>query len=137
MNAFQQSDHPVLRPIPLEEIKRYVMVDGKPDVGRMVEIQQKIQEREDTLKLAEEDPLNHGFDLEHWKYAEELLCNSLSIMCLGGNRSGKTEFGARAVVRAAVENPNSVIVCFAQDEDASVRIQQSAVFRNLPPDLKK
>ena len=51
--------------------------------------------------------------------------------------SGKTEFGARSVVRAAIRNPNSVIVCFAQDEDASVRVQQSAVYRNLPPEYKR
>ena len=137
MNSFKQTDHPILKPIPLEEIKRYVTVNGEIDVDRVMEIHQKIQEREEVLKQAEEDPMNHGFELEHWKYAEERLCNSLSIMCLGGNRSGKTEAGARFVVRAAVENPQSVIVCFAQDEDASVRIQQSAVFRNLPPEFKK
>ena len=137
MNSFAQRDHPILKPIPLEEIKRYVTVNGEIDVDRVMEIHKKIQEREEVLKQAEEDPMNHGFELEHWKYAEERLCNSLSIMCLGGNRSGKTEAGARFVVRAAVENPQSVIVCFAQDEDASVRIQQSAVFRNLPPEFKK
>ena len=53
------------------------------------------------------------------------------------HNSGKTEWGARAVVRAAIKNPGSIIVCFAQDEDASVRIQQSAVYRNLPPEYKK
>ena len=95
------------------------------------------KQHEARIRLAEEDPLNHGFSLEHWGYAEDLLHNSLSIMCLGGNRSGKTEFGARAIVKAALENPESVIVCFAQDEDASVRIQQSAVYRNLPPEFKK
>ena len=104
---------------------------------RVVEIHQKIQDREATIKLAEEDPLNHGFNLEHWGHAEDKLHKCLSVMCLGGNRSGKTEWGARTIVKAAIENPLSVIVCFAQDEDASIRIQQAAVFRNLPPEYKK
>jgi hypothetical protein len=51
--------------------------------------------------------------------------------------SGKTEFGARAVVKAAIENPNSIIVCFAQDNDASIRIQQAAIYRYLPPEFKE
>ncbi len=137
MSSFTQTPHPILKPIPLAEIKKYVTVNGKVDTDRVLEIHQKIKDREATLKLAEEDPLNHGFKLEHWQYAEDMLRNTLSIMCLGGNRSGKTEFGARAVVQAAIENPNSIIVCFAQDEDASVRIQQSAVYRNLPPEYKR
>lgn len=137
MSSFAQTPHPILKPIPLAEIKKYVTVNGKIDTDRVLEIHQKIKDREATLKLAEEDPINHGFNLEHWKYAEDMLHNSLSIMCLGGNRSGKTEFGARAVVRAAIENAGAIIVCFAQDEDASVRIQQAAVYRNLPPDYKR
>jgi hypothetical protein len=137
MSSFRQTDHPILKKIPLAKIKEYVAPEGKVLPDRVVEIHQKIQDREATIKLAEEDPLNHGFNLEHWKWAEDKLHNCLSIMCLGGNRSGKTEFGARTVVRAAIENPESVIVCFAQDEDASIRVQQSAVYRNLPPEYKK
>jgi len=137
MNSFKQTFHPILKPIPNEWIKGYVYVDGKLDFKRLAEVQQKIADREATLKLSEEDPYNHGFSLEHWVYAEEMLHKSLSVMCLGGNRSGKTEWGARAVVKAACENEGSIIVCFAQDEDASIRIQQAAVYRNLPPEFKK
>lgn len=95
------------------------------------------QQHEARVQLAEEDPIRHGFELEHWKYAEELLGQGRDVMCLGGNRSGKTEFGARAVVKAAIENPNATIICFAQDENASIEVQQSAVYRNLPPEYKK
>lgn len=51
--------------------------------------------------------------------------------------SGKTEWGARSVVKAAMENDGAEIVCFAQDLDASIRVQQRAVYRYLPPELKK
>jgi hypothetical protein len=43
------------------------------------------------------------------------------------HNSSKTEYGARSVVKAALENPKSIIVCFAQDADASIRTQQSAL----------
>ncbi len=95
------------------------------------------KQHEARVQLAEEDPIRHGFELDHWKYAEELLGQGMDVMCLGGNRSGKTEFGARAVVKAAIENPNATIICFAQDENASIEVQQSAVYRNLPPEYKK
>ena len=93
--------------------------------------------REDAIKLSNENPLYHGFTLEGWVYADEMLQHYDTLMCFGGNRSGKTEFGARAVVKAAIENPNSIIVCFAQDNDASIRIQQAAIYRYLPPEFKE
>ena len=89
------------------------------------------------IEASEEDPLNSGFTLEPWEHAEHSLGNYSTTMIYGGNRSSKTEFSSRAVVKAALSNPNSEIVCFAQDADASVRIQQRAVFRYLPPEFKK
>lgn len=41
------------------------------------------------------------------------------------------------MIKAALSNPNAEIICFAQDSDASVRIQQRTVYEYLPPDLKK
>jgi len=89
------------------------------------------------IEASEEDPLNSGFTLEPWQHAERSLGEHSTTMIYGGNRSSKTEFSSRAVVKAALSNPNSEIVCFAQDADASVRIQQRAVFRYLPPEFKK
>ena len=125
------TDHPVWKK-PLSDEEMEWLLENDPAL-----LQKLWEAHEGRIKAAEEDPLNHGVELEHWGYAEERLETSLSVMALGGNRSGKTEWGARCVVRAAIKNPGSVIVCFAQDEDASVRIQQSAVFRNLPPEYKK
>ncbi len=137
MSSFTQTPHPILKPIPLAELKKYVTVNGQVDTDRVLEIHQKIKDREATLKLAEEDPLNHGFNLDHWQYAEELLSKSMDVMCLGGNRSGKTEFGARAVVRSAILNEKATIICFAQDEIVCIEVQQSAIYRNLPPEYKQ
>jgi len=60
------------------------------------------------------DPYRYGFQLENWKKMDEEFAEVTEALALGGNRSGKTRYGARSVVKAAVENPNSEIFCFAQ-----------------------
>lgn len=89
------------------------------------------------LKLAEEDPLNHGFELPQWKDADKLFEEFDIVLVLGGNRSSKTEYGGRTSIKALLENPNSDILSFAQDHAASVRVQQKAAYRYLPPEYKK
>ena len=101
---------------------------------------------EDVLKLHEvyhsaiansrRDPYRYGWKLPHWKDAEELLGTHSELLVSGGNRSGKTSWAAHAVVKAAVENPQSVIMCFAQNADVSIRQQQSAVYDALPEEYR-
>ena len=93
--------------------------------------------REDAIALSASNPLEHGFELESWANARESLKAVDSLIISGGNRSSKTEFSAKAVVEAALGNPNAEIVCFAQDAAASVRVQQRAIYRYLPTDLKE
>jgi hypothetical protein len=90
----------------------------------------------EAIENAEKDPYEYGFRLPHWTKAEEQLYQVNEILALGGNRSGKTQWGAFSVVRAAVENPNSEIFCFAQTSEVSIRQQQSAVWAWLPEYLK-
>ena len=91
----------------------------------------------EAIENAERDPYRYGFKLPHWEEAEGLLCRRNELLVSGGNRSGKTTFAARAVVKAALENPASVIMCFAQNADVSIRQQQSAVFDALPEELRR
>jgi len=103
-------------------------------------------EPQDVLKLHElyhsaiansrRDPYRYGWKLPHWKDAEELLTTHAELLVSGGNRSGKTSWAAHAVVKSAVENPGSVIMCFAQNADVSIRQQQSAVYDALPEEFK-
>ncbi len=96
-----------------------------------------LQAREKRIQVSIEDPLNYGFDLEHWKHADDFLENEEFVAIFGGNRSGKTRFGARTVVKALLANPGTEIICFAQDTSASIRVQQRAVYDYLPPKFKK
>jgi len=52
------------------------------------------------------------------------------------HNSGKTAFGSYSVVKAAIENPGSIIMCFAQSSEVSIRQQQSAVYNWLPPEYR-
>lgn len=65
------------------------------------------------------------------EYHNYLIGNSVH------HNSGKTQYGARAVVKAATENQEAMILCFAQDATASIRVQQKAIFDWLPYELKQ
>ena len=91
----------------------------------------------EAIQNAENDPFRYGFRLPHWEKAEVQMSEVSEILSLGGNRSGKTAFGAFCVVRAAVENPMSEIMCFAQTSEVSVRQQQRAVWEWLPAGMRK
>lgn len=119
-------EHPILSPPCDEEIA--VM---EPD--EIVEFHRIYHE---AIENAESDPYRYGFRLPHWSKAEEQLAEVDEILALGGNRSGKTRFGAYAVVRAATENPNSEIFCFAQTSEVSIRQQQCAVWEALPAEMR-
>ena len=82
------------------------------------------------------DPYRFGFQLENWKRTDIEFAQTTEALCLGGNRSAKTRYGARTVVRAAVENPHSEIFCFAQTSEVSIRQQQAAVWEWLPVEYR-
>lgn len=90
----------------------------------------------EALANADNDPYRYGFQLENWKRADLEFTEVVEALILGGNRSSKTRYGARSVVKASVENPGSEIFCFAQTSEVSIRQQQSAVWEWLPVELK-
>ena len=101
---------------------------------------------EDVLKLhdlyhsaianSKRDNYRYGWKLPHWKDAEDLMAEHSELLVSGGNRSGKTCFAANAIVRAAIENHQSTIMCFAQNADVSIRQQQSAIYDALPEEYR-
>jgi hypothetical protein len=83
------------------------------------------------------DPYRYGWKLPNWEYADKMLEKHRTLLLLGANRSSKTSYGARTCVRAALENPDSLIFCFSQNQETSVLVQQSAIYNYLPAELKK
>jgi len=90
-----------------------------------------------AIANSERDPYRYGFVLDNWRRAEALLSYHDALVALGGNRAAKTQLGAWLTVRCAMENENSLIVCFAQNAELSVLVQQSAIFNHLPVEYKQ
>lgn len=132
------TDHPVLKAPTPEFIKGLCFnEDGSSNEEGLAKLIELHRIHEEAIENANSDPLNFGVSLSGWVYADAMLEQYDTLMIFGGNRSSKTEYGARTVVKAALENPNAIIVCFAQDSDASIRTQQTAVWRYLPPEIKE
>ena len=56
---------------------------------------------------------------------------------LGGNRSGKTTGCAKMVMKAVTESRDGHLVCFSQNSDTSVKVQQAAIWEMMPREFKK
>ena len=119
--------HPVLQPLTDEEIVKW-------DEHSILQYHEAYHR---AIENAIADPLKFGFHLEPWKDFDKLLKEYDEVHAYGGNRSSKTTVGARTVVNAALQNKNALILCFAQDATASVRVQQKAVYEWLPAELKQ
>lgn len=91
----------------------------------------------DVIKRADDDPYRHGFVLENWRRMKECFTQVNEVLALGGNRSAKTSAGAWLVVNCAMSNPKSLIVCFSQNAELSVLVQQASVYKALPQELKQ
>jgi phage terminase large subunit-like protein len=60
----------------------------------------------------------------------------VELLALGGNRAGKTEWAAKAIVKAMVEKPNSRFWCLHADESSSREVQQSRIYKYLPSEWR-
>ena len=103
-----------------------------------------MEQREYVLELAVKEPYSHGFgikpcygELNHWVEAEALLGKYDRLLISGGNRSGKTQFSAKYLMRTMVEKPGARVVAFSMTSQSSIRDQQPAVYGYLPGEWRK
>lgn len=101
------------------------------------EVAELWQKYHEAIENAERDPYRYGFHLPQWEKANELLQSFNELLVSGGNRSSKSQYAATTVVRAAIENPGSVIMCFAQNADVSIRQQQTYIYDALPEEHRR
>jgi hypothetical protein len=102
-------------------------------------IAQLYKEREERKFLAsdEGDPYRYGFELEHWRDADELIrkvCKFLYVA--GGKRAGKSEWAAKRIVQAALKYRKGKIWCFQDNERTSISTQQALIWKYLPLEIK-
>lgn len=94
------------------------------------------QEQVDELGRPQ-DPYRYGFDLPHWRDADELICKMCDLLYIaGGKRAGKSEWAAKRVVQAAMKYARGVIWCFQDNHPTSIATQQKLVWKYLPPEIR-
>ena len=128
--ALEFTKHPYLQPPTDEEIILLAEQDPK-----MLEVLWNAHEG--RIKASEEDPLRHGFDLDGWGRMRTGLLENNECLVLGGNRSGKTTGCAKMVMEAVTQSNDGHIVCFSQNQDTSVKIQQAAIWEMMPKEFKR
>jgi len=92
---------------------------------------------EGRIEAAEEDPLKYGFDLPGWSRMRDALDKYDEVITFGGNRSGKTTGCAKMVMEAVTSNNDGHVVCFSQNADTSVKVQQAAIWEMMPKEFRK
>jgi len=92
---------------------------------------------EGRIEASVVDPIRYGFDLPGWERIREGLQSYNECLALGGNRSGKTTGFAKIVMEAVTESNDGHVVCFSQNEDTSIKVQQAAIWEMMPREMKK
>ena len=119
------TDHPFLSCPSDEEI--VLLAENDPKLLKSL-----YESHEGRIKASQEDPIRHGFDLIGWKRISDGLEECNEVLALGGNRSGKTTGCAKLVMQSVVNNMDGHIVCFSQNADTSVKVQQAAIWDMMP-----
>ncbi len=130
MISFTQ--HPILKAPTDKEIVRLT----ETDEGLKALVQWH-KTHEEAIENAVRDPLRCGFDLAGWDRIKWGLENYNEVVALGGNRSGKTTGCAKLVMQDVTSNMDGHIVCFSQNEDTSIKVQQAAIWEMMPKEFKK
>ena len=124
------TEHPILISPTDEEI----VFLGENDPQLLKELHEA---HEGRIQAAEEDPVRHGFNLDGWERIKDGLGTYNECLCLGGNRSGKTTGCAKILMESVTNNPDGHVVCFSQNADTSVKVQQASVWEMMPKEFKK
>lgn len=122
--------HPILEAPSDEEI----LLLAKKDPKLLADLHRA---HEGRIEAAVNDPVRYGFDLNGWDRIRNGLKEYNEVLTLGGNRSGKTTGCAKIIMQAVMENMNGHIVCFSQNADTSVKVQQAAMWEMMPKEFRK
>lgn len=124
------TEHPFLEAPTDEEI----VFLGENDPNLLMQLHKA---HEGRIQSSLEDPIRHGFDLSSWGRIRSSMDEYNEVLALGGNRSGKTTGCAKLVMESVMNNMDGHIVCFSQNEDTSIKIQQAAIWEMMPKEFKK
>ena len=126
----QFSPHPLLKP----PSDRDIVFWGRKDPEMLSQLYLLHEKR---IESAQQDPVRHGFDLDGWDRIRSGLDKYNECLCLGRNRSGKTTGCAKIVMESVMANEDGHVVCFSQNADTSVKVQQAAIWEMMPREFKR
>ncbi len=111
-------------------------LEGKEVLMGVEELRRYYTIREERIRQAKEDPLNHGFELAHWADADALLREKKVLCIFGGNRAGKTEYGCKRAMQMLSEKDNANVLFLQNNELSSVQLHQRTVWKYFPPEWR-
>lgn len=129
--------------LPLPSLEDCVEILGQPDGDKS--LNHVLALRRQAVAQAEQYPLRSEPEPDLWHYADDLLRPGrmgsaaqavLLMILLGGNRSSKSRYCGKRLVQDAVDHPNSLMVCLAEDAVTSMQTQQDIIWHYLPPEWK-
>ena len=92
--------------------------------------------REEQIANEKEDPLRYEWEPEAWRRADQILDEHRELLILGGNRSGKSSFAAKRIIRSMLDTPDGRFWCFQETSGNSVEMQQPLLWKYMPPELR-
>lgn len=95
-----------------------------------------LKTREELIARENADPFRYGFVPPVWKRASELLEKHRELLVMGGNRSGKTEWAAKEVIKTLYSKPGSTVWCFQTTAPNSIELQQPRIWKYMPPEWR-
>ena len=124
------TEHPILQPPTDEEI----VLLGAEDPVLLANLHKA---HEGRIRAAQDDPVRYGFELPGWDRIRTSLASYDEVLVLGGNRSGKTTGCAKIIMESVMKNRDGHLVCFSQNQDTSIKIQQAAIWEMMPKEFRK
>jgi hypothetical protein len=122
---FQPTEHPVMK------IDTDLLSKLGPDEGW-----EYLKTREELIAREASDPFRYGYVPPLWKKASELLDKHRELLVLGGNRSGKTEWAAKEVIKLMHSKAGATVWCFAETSATSIESQQPRLWKFMPPEWR-
>jgi len=95
-----------------------------------------LKTREELIAREKADPFRFGYEPPVWKKASELLEKYREVLVMGGNRSGKTEWAAKEIIKTMYNKAGAVVWCFAETSATSIESQQPRLWKFMPPEWR-
>lgn len=129
-----QPEYPLLA---LPSVEQGLILAARGDEG-FAQLEEILQMRRAGIHLAQNDPLHHGHSLTSWDRADRLVdeLGARELTLFGGNRASKTEWCAKRVVKTLCEQDGARAWCFHQNQKVSRSVQQSRVYKFIPPEIR-